>query len=128
MATLRTPTEHEEQVELVRIARLHERRYPDLEMLFAVPNGGFRSKTTGAILKAEGLRPGVSDLLLLAPRGPYHGMCLELKRVGGDGPSDAQEAFLMRAYRRGYYVAVAYGWVEAWAEICTYLGIPNEVM
>lgn len=128
MTTLRTPTEHQEQVELVRIARLYEPRYPDLQMLFAVPNGGYRSEATGALLKAEGLRPGVSDLLLLAPRGNYHGMCLELKRVGGAGPSVEQEAFLMRAHRRGYYVAVAYGWVEAWGEICKYLGIPNEVM
>lgn len=128
MTTLRTPTEHDEQVALISIVRRYERRYPDLEMLFAVPNGGYRSKATGALLKAEGLRPGVSDLLLLTPRGNYHGMCIELKRLGGEGPSEAQEAFLMRAHRRGYYVAVCYGWVEAWGEITRYLGIPNEVM
>lgn len=128
MTTLRTPTEHDEQVALIATARRYEARYPDLGMLFAVPNGGYRSKATGNLLKLEGLKPGVSDLLLLVPRGSWHGMCLELKRVGGEGPSPAQEAFLMAAHKRGYYVAVAYGWAEAWREITGYLGIPYEVM
>ena len=40
-------------------------------LLFAVPNGGRRDARTGAILKAEGVHAGVSDLLLLCPSRSY---------------------------------------------------------
>lgn len=36
-------------------------------LLFAVPNGGARSKATAGKLKAEGVVPGVADLILLVP-------------------------------------------------------------
>ena len=44
-------------------------------------NTGNISRTcavTGARLKAEGVVAGVSDLLLLVPRGKYHGLCIEM--------------------------------------------------
>lgn len=40
-------------------------------LLFAVPNGGRRGKVEAAIMKAEGVYPGVADLLLLVPRGRW---------------------------------------------------------
>lgn len=52
-------------------------------LLFAVPNGGRRDAVTGKILKAEGVVPGVSDLLLLIPAGGYHGLCIEMKTAKG---------------------------------------------
>lgn len=52
------PTEHQEQVALVRWSRLSESAHPELRLLIAIPNGGARSTVTGARLKAEGVRPG----------------------------------------------------------------------
>jgi hypothetical protein len=37
--------------------------------LFAVPNGGYRTKTTAALMKAEGQLSGVADLILLKRKG-----------------------------------------------------------
>lgn len=37
--------------------------------LFSIPNGGRRDEITGSILKAEGARAGMSDLVLLLPGG-----------------------------------------------------------
>lgn len=48
-------------------------------MLFAVPNGGGRSRVEGAIMKGEGVTAGVSDLILLEARGDYGALCIELK-------------------------------------------------
>jgi len=48
-------------------------------MFFSVPNGGYRNAVTAKIMKAEGVMPGVSDLLLLVPKGDYHGLCIEMK-------------------------------------------------
>lgn len=41
-------------------------QYPAVgKLLFAVPNGGARSRTEAAIMKAEGVTAGVTDLILL---------------------------------------------------------------
>lgn len=41
----------------------------DQAYLFSIPNGGRRDEQTGAILKAEGARAGMSDLVLLIRGG-----------------------------------------------------------
>lgn len=52
--------EHAEQVALCRWWAMYARRIGVAEsLLFAIPNGGRRDKTTGARLKAEGVRAGV---------------------------------------------------------------------
>lgn len=73
-------SEHQEQVIIFEWAKLHEGRYPELQWLFAVPNGGHRNKIVAAKLKREGVRAGISDIILLVPRRGFHGLCLELKR------------------------------------------------
>lgn len=56
--------------------------------LFSIPNGtvlaGNASQRARQMnkLKAEGLKPGVSDLFLMIPRGGYHGLFIEMKDVG----------------------------------------------
>jgi len=56
-------------------------QYPELyRNLWAVPNGGNRNIITGATMKREGVRPGVSDLMLFY-RGTLH--CIEMKKPGG---------------------------------------------
>ena len=48
-------TEHEEQVALMRLVEMHKGRWPELGMLFAVPNGGDRNVIVARKLKAEGV-------------------------------------------------------------------------
>lgn len=80
--------EHHIQVACVRWFRL---KYPHLSpRLFAVPNGGRRDGVTGARLKAEGVIPGVSDLILLKRNRYYCGLLIEIKRANGR-QSDAQK-------------------------------------
>jgi hypothetical protein len=84
--------------------------YPILLDLYAVPNGGARSKATAARLKMEGVLPGVPDLALDAPmqgatRRLFYGLRLETK-IPGTKPSAAQAAFMVRLVERGYAVAV----------------------
>lgn len=54
--------------------------FPELApLLFAVPNGGRRSKSEASRLKSEGVVPGVSDMILLLPRGGHNSLCIEFK-------------------------------------------------
>lgn len=55
--------------------------YPKLRgCLFAVPNGGARSKIEGRLFKETGLVAGVSDMLFMFKGNTY---CFELKTVIG---------------------------------------------
>lgn len=77
-------------------------QYPEYDgLLFAVPNGGRRDKKTGAMLREEGVRAGVSDLLLLVPSRDYHGLCIEMKTPRGRlHPS--QERWMEKVRKQGY--------------------------
>ena len=114
-------TEHAEQVALMRWAAAAVKRYPDLALLFAIPNGGQRHKLVAAKLRAEGVRPGVPDLCLPAPRGHYHGLFVEMKRTAGGSVSAAQKAWHRELAARDYRVAVCRGWEQAQAAILEYL-------
>ena len=81
-------------------------QHPKLaRLLFAVPNGGARNAVTGTILKAEGVVPGVADLLLLVPRNGYHGLAIEMKTKTGR-QSDSQREWQQEVEAQGYRYAV----------------------
>lgn len=76
--------------------------YPQYRgLLFAVPNGGYRTATTAKIMKAEGVVSGVSDLLLLVPSRQYHGLCIEFKTDKGR-QSEAQKEWQRAVELQGF--------------------------
>lgn len=78
-------------------------QYPTIaNLLFAVPNGGARSRTEAAIMKGEGVTAGVADLILLLGRGEYHSLCIEMKTTqAGSKQSKSQIAWEEVAERYG---------------------------
>lgn len=114
-------SEHQEQAALIRLCRLKETKYPELAMLFAVPNGGVRHIGTAVKLKAEGVKPGVPDLFLPVPRGGHHGLFIEMKAVKGK-VSKEQLWWLSSLEAQGYHAEVCYGWESAAKVIEDYLG------
>ena len=113
-------TEHQEQAALMQMCRLHEKKYPGLELIHAIPNGGQRHIAVAAKLKAEGVKAGIPDIFLPVPRGNAHGLYVELKAKGGK-VSDAQRDMLAALSKQGYACLVAYGWEQAWKEIEAYM-------
>lgn len=125
--------EHTQQVAFVTWCdwEATEGDLPELGEIFAVGNGGLRHPVVAQAMKAEGQRPGVSDLLLLVPRKSYAGLLLELKHPGqavhGIGAATAdQRAFLQRHADRGYASAIAFGVDAARAAALWYLGAISE--
>lgn len=119
------PTEHAEQVCLFSLVLIHQKSYPELHLLTAVPNGGVRHKAVAAKLKAEGVRPGYPDLLLDVPRQGFHGLRIEMKRrkASPSAVSKDQREWHDLLRHHGYRVEVCHGWESAWAVICDYLDI-----
>lgn len=90
--------ESETQIECVRWFRTAYMPYARL--LFSVPNGGYRTRRTAAIMKAEGTVAGAPDLILLVPRGSYCALCIEMKTSKGR-QSPQQKAWQKDAERVG---------------------------
>lgn len=106
---------------LMQWASLNKHRLKALELLHAIPNGGYAlSARSGARLKAEGLKAGVPDLYLPVARGDYHGFYLELK-APGEKPSKLQQSWHDRLRAEGYKVEVFEHWQEAAQAIEGYL-------
>ena len=114
-------TEHEEQVALMRLVEMHLGRWPELGMLYAVPNGGNRNVITAKKLKAEGVKPGVPDMCLPVPRGGHHGLYVEMKRQKGGQVSAEQKAWIAALRGQGYRAEVCKGATEAWEVIREYV-------
>ena len=92
--------------------------------MYHVPNGGKRSKTAGARLKREGLRKGVPDICLPAPKGIYHGLYIEMK-VDKNKPSTDQKRWIAFLKSQNYYVEVCYGFEAAINIIVNYLEVQD---
>ncbi len=115
--------EHQHQVALINWAsRVRLPEASDIEpgatvadYLLAIPNGGKRSSPReGARLKAEGVKPGVSDLLLPLRRGGFAGLWIEMK-APGKKPTALQRDWLDRMGRAGYFAT----WRDDWQEAAT---------
>ncbi len=112
--------EHLAQVALFRWAEYQSKRLPELALMFAIPNGGHRSKATAGKLKAEGVKAGVPDICLPVARGEYHGLWIEMK-AGRNKPTPPQVQWHMRLSQQGHRVAVCWGWEAARDVIEEYL-------
>ena len=116
-------TEHAEQVLLV--ARVRQFIGRDV-LFFAVPNGGKRGKAEASRLKAEGVVPGVPDLVFAEPRGGFHGLYVEMKRADGGRTSKDQVEIIDKLRARGYFVTVAAGADVAFDQVRAYLNLPED--
>ena len=96
--------EHDLQVTCVQLFRWKHRELAGL--LFAIPNGGQRNAVVAAKLKAEGVVPGVPDLLLAVPRGGFHGLWIEMKNGKAGELSTAQKEMHINLRAQGYRVEV----------------------
>lgn len=119
-------SEHDEQVLLFKWAKLAQGKWPELGLLYAIPNGGFRHKATAARLKAEGVQAGCPDICLPVARGGYHGLYVELKHLDNTA-QDNQKEWLEALSAQGYMAVVAYEFEGARHVIEGYLALPPTV-
>ena len=122
----KTASESAHQRSLITWSQWNISQYPELALLYAIPNGGARDKITGAILKAEGVKPGIPDLHLPVARGTWLTLYIEMKRIGGRA-SDNQEVVIPLLREQGHRVEICEGWEAARDVIVKYLNLPAAV-
>lgn len=128
-------SEHAHQTAIMQWTVINGSNFPDIDLLHAIPNGGARSVSVAASLKAEGVKSGVPDLCLPVPLGVFAGLYLELKvpkhfGTKNGGRSDNQIKWQKRLRTKHYAVVTAYGWEAAVRAIQDYymlvLVMPND--
>lgn len=107
-----SPKESQEQTYLFQWAMWSAQKFPELDLLFHVPNGGRRDKREATSLKRQGVKAGVPDLVLPVARNGYFGLYIELK-AGKNKTSEEQNKWIKQLKEQGYFVTVCYGWQEA---------------
>lgn len=91
---------------------------------FHPPNEARRSFKLANYLRGQGMKAGVPDVMIIGPQPKhlgYTGAAIELKKLGGGKPSDAQQRWLLNLADAGWYTKVAYGMDEAMSAL-DYLG------
>lgn len=96
------PTEDQEQTAVFDWVMVMQNIYPELGLLFHIPNGGSRHPAEAKKMRLMGVKPGVPDLFLPVPRGAYHGLWIEMKRRKGGRLSDEQAVWLDVLNGQGY--------------------------
>ncbi|MOA37127.1 VRR-NUC domain protein [compost metagenome] len=92
------------------------------DYVYAIPNGGYRSKKTGKTLKAEGVKKGIPDTHCFVARAPYHSLYIEFKTEKGQlRPEQEQVIAMLR--EQGHKVVVCRSSQSGITEILKYLGL-----
>lgn len=123
---IRIPTEADEQKTLINWADVMVHRWPELRLLFHVPNGGSRNAREAKNLKQQGVKPGVPDLFLPVARHGYHGLFIEMKRRKGGRISEEQAKMMGDLREQGFCAWVCKGADSAIELITGYLGDGNN--
>ena len=97
--------EHDIQVACIEWCLWSQSKYPGLEYIFAIPNGGHRHIGTAIRLKNEGVKPGVPDLFLPVAKRNFNGLFLEIKTPKG-AVSKPQEKFMSGVISLGFLACI----------------------
>ncbi len=81
------------------------------------------NKVDGARRVAMGLVAGVSDLILLMPRGEYHGLCIEMKTLVGK-QRENQRTWQVLVESQGYKYCLCRSLAQFQEIITEYLSLP----
>lgn len=130
-------TEHGEQTAWFAWAAANVGTLPDLAKAFAIPNGGLRDAKTASMMKAEGVRSGIPDVMLPKPVRAvfikhfhlfdetlplresgyevlwFAGLWLEFKRKKKGKLSSEQIDRIDQLRADGYAAIRVNGWIEA---------------
>ena len=116
-------TEHGEQSCVIDWCKRMAGMYPELDLIFSVPNGAvISSYALVQKLKSEGLRPGVPDLCLPVAHHGLNGLFIEMKLPGGVASAE-QKRFMNAVIEQGYEAVVCRSAEEAIDRLKEYLGL-----
>ena len=88
-------------------------------IIYAIPNGGGRSKAEAGILKATGVLKGIPDLCVPEPTSSHPGLYVEMK-VKPNVVKPHQKEIIEKLKARGYLAVVCWTYEEFVAVVKDY--------
>lgn len=112
--------EADQQRKLFQWTTFIRAKYPEIDLMFHIPNGGSRNKLEAANLKKQGVKAGVPGFVFAG--WPWK-LSRSVHRIkyGKNKPTEKQTEWLKSLNEQGYAVAVCYGCDEASEKILKYL-------
>lgn len=95
-------------------------KFPELKLLYHIPNERKCSQAQGRRLKLQGVRSGVPDLHIPVARSGYHSLYIEMKTEKGRTSAN-QDWWIEELNKQGNKCAVCRSWEEAVAVLEKYL-------
>ena len=95
-------------------------KWPELKLLFHIPNERNCTPQQGKNLQRMGVKRGVPDMFLPVPRGIYHGLYIEMKTERGT-PTKEQKWWGEQLQEQGYMWCACKGWESAVSLLEEYL-------
>ena len=121
--------EQKEQINLIRWTQQPDvrQKYPELKLLYHVPNERQCSPRQGKLLKMMGVKEGVPDLCLPVARGGYHGLYVEMKSPEKSARASENQIWWVEALiSQNYAACVCKGWKMARDTILRYMEMEDE--
>ena len=121
--------EQREQINLIRWTQQPDvrQKYPDLKLLYHVPNERQCTPQQGKMLKMMGVKAGVPDLCLPVARGGYHGLYIEMKSPEKSACASGNQIWWVEELiRQNYAACVCKGWEAARDAILRYMEMEDE--
>lgn len=100
-------------------------KWPELKLLFHIPNERHCTPQQGKNLQRMGVKRGVPDMYLPVPRGKYHGLFVELKTSTGR-PSEEQKWWGTELLAQGYFWEICHTWESAVRVLDWYMNLPKK--
>ena len=128
---MRVQTESNIQAAFFEWLSLHEKKYPELSLAYAIPNGAHKSIAARMKFKREGLKAGVPDVHLPVARfvevigEDKCGLWIEFKS-GKGRVSPIQNEWHERLTKENHFVIVTACWMEAANTTMNYLNLPMQ--
>lgn len=120
------PSENQIQADFFRWAAMRSREIPDLELLYHVPNGSYKSPAARGLFKRIGQKAGVPDVHFpVGGVGGYLSLYIEFKTKVGR-LSENQKEWIGRLEAANNRVAVCRTWWDAVNEVLEHLGLEKE--
>jgi hypothetical protein len=105
-------SEHDIQKAFFQWVNIAKNQYPELNLMYSIPNGGKRNIQTAIKLKAEGVKSGVPDVALPIMRGGFIGLFIEFKKPK-ETLTENQKNFIEKAIKEKNALAVAFSFEQA---------------
>lgn len=103
---MQSKSELSEQQAVMEWAEWECGKYPELCLLYHIPNERKCSAVTGANLKRAGVKKGVPDLCLPCAKGKYNALYIEMKKDSKGEVSAAQKQWIEKLNAAGNLAVV----------------------